>query len=440
MSSEWNIVKITSLCDGIFDGPHATPKKISNGPVFLGISSLKNGQLDLSSLEYLSEDDFAKWTKRVVPKEGDIVFSYETRLGEAAIIPYGLRCCLGRRMALMRINRTKAIPDYVLYAYLSPEFQKIIRERTIHGSTVDRIPLTEFGSFPISIPPLHIQEEIVGILKILDDRINLLRETNTTLESIAQAIFKSWFVDLDPVRAKQEGRDPEGIDAETAALFPDRFEESESELGLIPNGWKICKVYDLAQYINGASYRAFEPNLERRGLPIIKIAELKGGITPQTGFSDINMPLKYKINAKDILFSWSGNPDTSIDTFIWNHDEAWLNQHIFRVVPFADKERSFVILALKYLKPIFAEIARNKQTTGLGRVTISDLKRLQIVKPSDLVLERWSELVDPLIEQDFIVSQRSQTLAEIRDTLLPRLISGQLRLPEAEDIVEDAIA
>ncbi|MDD2736084.1 MAG: restriction endonuclease subunit S [Desulfuromonadaceae bacterium] len=215
MSSDWKSVNIASLCKGIYDGPHATPKKTDNGPIFLGISSLNKGQLDLSSLEYLSEDDFPKWTKRVTPKKGDIVFSYETRLGEVAIIPDGLRCCLGRRMALMRIDRSKAIPEYILYAYLSPTFQRVIRERTIHGSTVDRIPLTEFGSFPISIPPLIVQKEIAETLKALDDRITLLRETNTTLEAIAQALFKSWFVDFDPVRAKQEGREPEGMDADT---------------------------------------------------------------------------------------------------------------------------------------------------------------------------------------------------------------------------------
>ena len=152
------------------------------------------------------------------------------------------------------------------------------------------------------------------------------------------------------------------------------------------------------------------------------------------------MPLKYKINTKDILFSWSGNPDTSIDVFVWPHSEAWLNQHIFRVIPNTEQERSFVLLTLKYLMPVFAEIARNKQTTGLGHVTVADLKRLQVVRPCNILLEKWNELVDPLLERAFIVMQQAQTLASIRDTLLPRLISGQLRLPEAEEIIEEVTA
>jgi type I restriction enzyme S subunit len=265
-------------------------------------------------------------------------------------------------------------------------------------------------------------------LSLFDDRIALLHETNATLEAIAQALFKSWFVDFDPVHAKQQGRAPEGMDEATAAHFPDSFEESE--LGLVPKGWDISAIYDLAQYINGASYKAFEPNLERRGLPIIKIAELKAGVTAQTAFSDVSMPEKYRIGARDILFSWSGNPDTSIDTFVWSHGNAWLNQHIFRVVPNLSNERSFVLLTLKYLKPVFAEIARNKQTTGLGHVTVADLKRLQVVRPNTLILQRWNELVDPLVEQALVVEQQSQTLAQLRDTLLPQLISGQLCLPD----------
>jgi type I restriction enzyme S subunit len=282
MSSEWLTVEIGSLCLGIYDGPHATPKKTGEGPVFLGISSLNNGQLDLSALEYLSEDDFTKWTKRVIPQVGDIVFSYETRLGQVAVIPAGLRCCLGRRMALMRVDPKKAIPDYLLYAYLSPDFQDVIRRRTIHGSTVDRIPLVEFGSFPISVPPLGVQREVVGVLRALDDRIALLRETNVTLEAIAQALFKSWFVDFDPVRAKMEGRAPEGMDEATAALFPDGFEEAE--LGLVPNGWHVLRLGDATERITkGTTPTTLKRPFVDVGINFVKAESMTGdgGFIPE---------------------------------------------------------------------------------------------------------------------------------------------------------------
>ena len=294
-----------------------------------------------------------------------------------------------------------------------------------------------FSEIRIDCPALEVQQEIVEALRPFDDRIALLRETNATLEAIAQALFKSWFVDFDPVHAKARGESPQGMDDATAALFPDSFEESE--LGMIPKGWRVESVYSIADFINGASYKAFEPNALRRGLPIIKIAELKAGVTAQTGFSDLEMPEKYRISSGEILFSWSGNPDTSIDTFVWSYDDAWLNQHIFKVVPAGSEERAFVLLALKYLKPVFTELARNKQTTGLGHVTVADLKRLQIVKPTPQILAAWNEVVAPVIDRAFTMIQQAQTLAELRDTLLPKLISGQLRLPEAEAMLAEEL-
>ncbi len=298
--------------------------------------------------------------------------------------------------------------------------------RTSKGAKMPRGDKDAILQFQFEKPPPPIQHRISSILEAFDDRIALLRETNSTLEAIAQALFKSWFVDFDPVRAKQEGRQPEGMDEATAALFPDSFEESE--LGLVPRGWGIRAVYDMASYINGAAYKAFEPNVNKRGLPIIKIAELKTGVTENTAFSDIKMPDKYLIQPSDILFSWSGNPDTSIDTFVWTHDAAWLNQHIFRVVPNQPNERSFVLQALKNLRPIFAELARNKQTTGLGHVTVSDLKRLLIVKPSQAVIDAFEQVVGSLQQHIFQNELQVSTLSNLRDTLLPRLISGRLRI------------
>ena len=152
------------------------------------------------------------------------------------------------------------------------------------------------------------------------------------------------------------------------------------------------------------------------------------------------MPEKYLIETGDILFSWSGNPDTSIDTFVWQHDPALLNQHIFRVLPHETIERSFVLQMLRNLKPVFAELARNKQTTGLGHVTVADLKRLHVVNPPRSVIEQFNSLAEPIHQMIFGNEQQAQTLTQLRDTLLPRLISGQLRLPAAEALVEEACA
>jgi type I restriction enzyme S subunit len=146
------------------------------------------------------------------------------------------------------------------------------------------------------------------------------------------------------------------------------------------------------------------------------------------------MPEKYRINRGDILFSWSGNPDTSIDTYVWTNGPAWLNQHIFRVVPPSELERPYVLAMLKYLRPVFAEVARNKQTTGLGHVTVSDLKRLNCVKPPNSLLVRWHDLIVPILDRIFLSEVETQTLESHRDALLPKLLSGELRVPVTGEV------
>ena len=296
--------------------------------------------------------------------------------------------------------------------------------RTAIGSAQPLMTQGGLKALRTPVPPLAEQKAIAAVLGALDDKIELNRRMNATLEAMARALFQSWFVDFDPVRAKLDGRKPDGLDKPTAALFPAAFQESP--IGPIPKGWATLPLYDLATYVNGAAYTAFQPNGEGRGLPIIKIAELKAGVTDQTKYSDVQMPEKYRLRTGDILFSWSGNPDTSIDTFVWSHGAAWLNQHIFRVDPHHDEERSFVLATLKYLRPVFAEIARNKQTTGLGHVTAGDMQRLLIVKPDAPVLSAWDHQADPLFGAIFRNTMEAQTLAAIRDTFLPKLLSGEL--------------
>ncbi|MGH9806524.1 MAG: restriction endonuclease subunit S, partial [Terriglobia bacterium] len=246
MAGEWPERPLGELVE-IYDGPHATPPKTERGPIFLGISNLASGRLDLSDVERLSEEDYVLWTRRVEPRAGDVVFSYETRLGEAAFIPSDLQCCLGRRMGLLRPRPGKIDARFLLYAYLGPQFQETLRARTIHGSTVDRIPLIEMPRFPLAVPDIGEQRAISRILGALDDKIELNRRMNETLEAVARALFKSWFVDFDPVRAKAAGRDP-GLPKDIADLFPARL--VPSALGDIPEGWTFARLGSVTSYLN----------------------------------------------------------------------------------------------------------------------------------------------------------------------------------------------
>ncbi|MCF4150878.1 restriction endonuclease subunit S [Dethiosulfovibrio sp. F2B] len=287
----------------------------------------------------------------------------------------------------------------------------------------------------IFVPELGEQQAIAHILGSLDDRIELNRRMNNTLETMARTIFKSWFVDFDPVRAKVEGR-PTGLSDEIASLFPDSFDDSE--LGEIPKGWKTRSLYDSARFVNGAAYRSSHFTNENDALPIIKIAELKNGISGQTKFTKTELDDKYRISNGSLLLSWSGNPDTSIDTFIWCGGPAWLNQHIFRVLPHKKIEKHFIFYLLKSIRSLLAEIARNKQTTGLGHFTGRDMKQILVVQPPEDILAMFNNSVGSIFDRWYENLFESKSLASLRDTLLPKLISGELRVPDADNFVEEA--
>ncbi|PDT73073.1 restriction endonuclease subunit S [Bradyrhizobium sp. C9] len=180
---EWPELRLSDVCE-IFDGPHATPKLVDEGQIFLGISNLSNGRLDLSTTKHVAPEDFAKWTRRVAPTAGDVVFSYETRLGQAALIPQGLDCCLGRRMGLLRIISNEISPTLLLRAYMAPSFQNTIRQRTIHGSTVDRIPLIDLGDFPIGLPTGADGAMLTRMLEPLDAKIDANDRESKTLSEL----------------------------------------------------------------------------------------------------------------------------------------------------------------------------------------------------------------------------------------------------------------
>jgi type I restriction enzyme, S subunit len=249
-------VRIADVAE-VFDGPHATPRKTESGPLFLGITCLEQGRLNLAAAEHLSIDDYATWTRRIEPRAGDVVFSYETKIGAAALIPKGLRCCLGRRMALVRPRDDRLDPRYFLYQYLGPEFQALLASRTIHGSTVDRIALKDFPNFTISLPPIDVQRGVAEALGAIDDKIELNQSMSQTLEAIAQAIFKCWFVDFDPTLAKGQGDSSESICRRFGLLedelirFPDRLQLTDA--GMAPEGWHTQPIGRLIDIVGGST-------------------------------------------------------------------------------------------------------------------------------------------------------------------------------------------
>jgi type I restriction enzyme, S subunit len=296
------------------------------------------------------------------------------------------------------------------------------------GSAIPSTSRDEFYRLPVVLPSKVEQVEIAKTLALFDDRISLLRETNTTLESIAQALFKSWFVDFDPVRAKQQGTDPQGMDAATAALFPDSFEASE--LGEVPKGWRVKSLDAIAEYLNGLALQKFPPE-ENNWLPVIKISQLRKGDTTGADRANRNLKPENIIQNGDVLFSWSG----SLEVIIWCGGEGALNQHLFKVTS-VDYPKWFYYLWTKHHLANFQQIAESKATT-MGHIQRKHLTEAKVVVPPADFVAAANPYFEPLIERWIATSIQAQTLATLRDTLLPRLISGQLRLPEAQSLSEE---
>lgn len=309
-----------------------------------------------------------------------------------------------------RPNPILVNPLFAAYFIRSPFCRERFAARGA-GTGIQNLNQDVLAGLPVSLPPLSEQHQIVEVLTSLDEKIESNNRINDLLLRLAHTLFQHWFVDFAPFQKP-------GLE--------------DSELGLIPKGWSVRPLYDSAKFINGDAFK--EPDFSPRGvgLPVIKISELKNGITDTTRWCSKELEPRYRVRDGDILFSWSGSPETSIDIFLWGAGDGWLNQHTFRVAAHRPIERPFVFFLLKQMKPVFVRLASNKQTTGLGHVTAGDLKRLRVVLPPDSVLEQFNEQAGAWLDQMLANLKENELLTRTRDYLLPKLLSGEVSVENVE--------
>lgn len=332
----------------------------------------------------------------------------------------------------VRLNHKKASPLFYFY-YFQSYFGKTAIEGIVEqGAGAAGIRGTDLATIQVNYLPLPEQRAIAHILGTLDDKIENNRRMNATLEAMAQALFKSWFVDFDPVRAKAEGREPEGMDAATAALFPDRL--VDSELGEVPEGWE-CQT--LAE--------AFEINPKR---------QLKKGQTacyadmasvPTSGHSvEAWIPREFTSGTKFIngdtllarITPCLENGKTAFVDFLPKEETGWGSTEFIVLKPNPPLPEFYGYLLCRH--PDFREFAIQSMTgtSGRQRVQPAQLGHYQIAKPSTAVGDAFGKIIEPIRIKISQNSQESKNLSHLRDTLLPKLISGELRVPEAEDMAE----
>lgn len=331
-----------------------------------------------------------------------------------------------------RLNKSVSNPYFYFYFFRSPDGRTAIETIAEQGAGASGIRGSDLVKLSVPFPPKAQQDAVAEVLSALDDRITLLRETNATLEAIAQALFKSWFVDFDPVRAKREGRAPEGMDEATARLFPDSFEESE--LGLVPKGWRVGTLADLAEFQNGYAFKS--KDWVDSGHPVVKIGDVKPGIIDFSGCSFVAPETtagldRFRLNRGDLLVGMTGYVgETGLVAEV--RPAAYLNQRVGRIAT-ADgmKDGGFVYCLLRAAEFKAYAVAQS-HGSAQANVSGSALMNYASIIPAAKVRAQFNDLAHPVLESILSNHEQAQTLATLRDTLLPRLISGALRLDAVE--------
>jgi len=392
--SELQIAPIKNFALGIYDGPHATPMEVDEGPVFLGIKNVTpEGRLDLSEIRHVSEQEYPKWTKRVTPQKDDVVFSYEATLHRYVLIPEGFHGCLGRRMALVRPDQSKIIPRFLHYYFMSPAWRSVVEANIINGATVDRIPIKKFPDFEVSIPSISKQHSISDILSAYDDLIENNRRRIQLLEQAARLLYKEWFVHL---------------------RFPGH--EHTQIINGVPEGWEKKPLREIADVTMGQSPKSIYYNNDGNGLPFHQGVTNFGVRFPT---HETYCTVQSRIaEPGDILFSVRA-PVGRINI---TPDKIVIGRGLAAIRSICDHQ-NYLFYALK------THFFKEDMIGGgaiFAAITKKDLYGVELIQPTDRIVTMFMEHVFPVDLQIANLHQTIERLTKARDILLPKLMNGEV--------------
>lgn len=428
MVSDSPTVPLSEYCLRITKG--TTPTTLGHSFVPKGINFIKSesistdGQIDSSTFTFIDEETHQRLSRSIL-QESDVLFSMAGfYLGKTAVVPRSiLPANTNQAVGIIRVDGSKADAKFIHYALSAPSVRDRVH-RSVAQSAQPNFNLRDIGQLPIPNLGLREQRAIAHVLGTMDDKVELNRRMNETLEAMARAVFKSWFVDFDPVRAKAEGRQPFGMDTETAALFPDSLEDSP--LGKIPKGWHALPLNE-----------AFEINPPR---------SLKKG--QRTTYLDMqNMPTKGHrphgwVERAFVSGSRFSNGDTLVARitpclengktayvdFLKEGEVGWGSTEFIVFQPRVPLPPEYGYCLARTEK--FREFAIQNMTgsSGRQRVPTDCFGGYSIVVPTEVIAKAFRAAVRPLFEKVKANTDEASTLATIRETLLPKLISGEIRV------------
>jgi type I restriction enzyme S subunit len=411
---KWRKVSLETVCKKITDGSHWSPKSVSKGYPMASVKNLTYYDISIEECRRIKKEDYVKLIENdCKPLNNDVLVAKDgSYLKNIIVIREERDIVVLSSIAILRPDVDKINPYYLKYYLLNPESKNRIKQGYISGSALPRIILKDFKKFEINLISLDEQEKIALILSSLDDKIELNNQINKTLEEITQAIFKHWFIDFE--FPNENGEPYKSSGGETV----------DSELGAIPKGWDVRSLNQIANFLNGLAMQKYRPENNSNYFPVLKIKELKiGGTSENSDKCSVNIDPKYIVDDGDVVFSWSG----SLEVRLWCGNKAGLNQHLFKVTS-ANYTKLFYFYWIKYYIEDFRRIAEDKTTT-MGHIKQEHLRKAKVLDPGKNYFEKFNKVINGLIELYINNEKEIKYLSQLRDTLLPKLMSGEIRVP-----------
>ena len=344
-------------------------------------------------------------------------------LGYPALIPNsaGRRYLHNQRIGLVEICHDAPLDKrFLFYRLRADDYRRHILA-TASGSTVHHTSPSRVYEFRTALPPLDEQRAIAGVLGALDDKIEQNRRTAQAAERLARAIFRAWFVEFEPVKAKAGGAASfPSMPQHVFDVLPTRF--VDSEIGPVPEGWEVKAIERVATFLNGLALQKYPPRGDGNDLRVIKIAQLRRGSTEGADWANGDVSDEYVVHNRDLLFSWSG----TLEAVLWFGGKGALNQHLFKVTS-ARYPNWFCLLWIRQHLPWFRVIAASKATT-MGHIKRGHLQEAQVVVPTPDILREADVNIGSLYKLYEQLMIETQNLAKLRDFLLPNLLSERVKV------------
>jgi type I restriction enzyme S subunit len=469
MSAEWPLVTLKDAGISLIDCDHKTPKAQDQGYPYVGIPQLKDGRIILDGARLISEEDFNHWRRKAKPMPDDVILSRRCNPGEAAHVPDGLDIALGQNLVLLRSDSSKVYPPFLRWLAQGPQWWSQVNQYLNVGAVFDSLKCADIPKFEVFLPSINEQKKISKALGDMDKKIQLNNQINQTLEQMAQAIFKSWFVDFEPVKAKIAALEAGGSeeDAQLSAMLaisgkdeaeltrlqaeqPEQYAEihataelfssamQDSELGEIPEGWSVSQIGDEVTAVGGGTPSTKNP------------AFWEAGQISWTSPKDLSnladrvlVETERKITEAGLAKISSGL--LPIDTVLMS-SRAPVGYLALAKIPVAVNQGYIAIKCEKTLTPAFViqwcqshmdEIKSRASGTTFAEISKKNFKIIPVVTPSESLISIYSRQASSLYDAIENNVRESDTLAKLRDSLLPKLLTGELSISGAEDHVQE---